>query len=207
MLKKPLDYHENARTGAVRGARLFSNIVSPPVMFAVLGFAVALYERPLWSGLSWGVVYGLLVSLSPILFILYLLQTGRIKELHMSDTSERHWPYLAAIGFTALTLLIIHLADGPELLRCLTLFNLVELTALGLINVFWLISIHATGIMATAVIVGLVFGWGAGWALAPLIILVCWVRLFLRRHTPAQVAAGLALGVASVGAIALMGCF
>jgi membrane-associated phospholipid phosphatase len=207
MLKEPLDDHENARTGAVRGARLFSNIVSPPVMFALLGFAVALYERPLWSGLSWGVVYGLLVSLSPILFILYLLQTGRIKELHMSDTSERHWPYLAAIGFTALTLLIIHLADGPELLRCLTLFNLVELTALGLINVFWLISIHATGIMATAVIVGLVFGWGAGWALAPLIILVCWVRLFLRRHTPAQVVAGLALGVASVGAIALMGCF
>jgi membrane-associated phospholipid phosphatase len=207
MLKKPLDYHENARTGAVRGARLFSNIVSPPVMFAALGFALALYGQPFWTGLSWGVVYGLLVSLSPILFILYLLKTGRIKELHMSDTSERHWPYLVAVGFTALTLLIIHLADGPELLRCLTLFNLVELTALGLINIFWLISIHATGIMATAVIVGLVFGWGAGWALLPLIILVCWVRLFLRRHTPAQVAAGLALGVASVGAIALMGCF
>jgi membrane-associated phospholipid phosphatase len=207
MLKKPLDYHEKARTGAVRGARLFSNIVSPPVMFAVLGLVIAWHELDFWPGLGWAVVYGLLVSLSPILFILYLLRTGRIAELHMSDTRERHLPYLSAVGFAALTLLIIHLADGPELLRCLTLFNLVELTALGLINVFWLISIHATGIMATAVIVGLIFGWGAAWALAPLVILVCWVRLFLKRHTPAQVIAGLALGVASVWAITLIGCF
>jgi len=36
---------------------------------------------------------------------------------------------------------------------------MIELAALGIINAFWLISLHSTGIMATFLLVGLVFGW------------------------------------------------
>jgi membrane-associated phospholipid phosphatase len=96
---------------------------------------------------------------------------------------------------------------GPELLRCLSLFNVIELVALGLINIAWLISIHATGVMAALVIVGLVFGWTASLIVLPFVISVCWVRLYLKRHTPAQVAAGLILGVISVLVLTLAGCF
>ena len=72
----------------------------------------------------------------------------------------------------------------PELLRCLTIFNMIELAALGLINVFWLISIHATGIMATLVITGMIFGWEAGMAFVlPFVIAVCAVRLGLSAAT------------------------
>lgn len=80
--------------------------------------------------------------------------------------------------------------DGPELLRCLTLFNAIELALLGLINVVWLISIHATGIMATMLLVGLVFGWAASLIVLPFVVLVCWVRLYLKRHNPLQILAG-----------------
>ena len=83
----------------------------------------------------------------------------------------------------------------------------MELTALGLINAFWLISLHSTGVMAAFVIIGLVFGWTASLIVVPFVISVCWVRLYLKRHTPAQVVAGLLLGVASVWVLTLMGCF
>jgi membrane-associated phospholipid phosphatase len=206
-MHRPRDHHAAARVGAVRAARIFSNVVSPPVMFAVLGLALALYETAFWQALSWAALYGFFVSLTPILFILYLLRTGRIGELHMSNTAERHLPYLVAVLCALFALALFTLWDGPELLRCLLIFNVVELVALGLINVYWLISIHATGIVATVLIVGLVFGTPAALLLLPLVGLVIWVRLFLRRHTPGQVAGGLALGVLSVQALVWLGCF
>ena len=206
-MTSPLDEARHNRTGLVRAARLFSNLVSPPTIFAALGLALAWHELPLLPGFFWASLYGLIVSLAPIIFVLYLLKTGRIKELHMSNTRERHWPYVTAVLCAALAYGLVVWFDGPELLRCFSLFNVVELAALGLINVFWLISIHATGVMAAFVIVGLVFGWGISLLVLPFVISVCWVRLYLRRHTPAQVTAGLMLGVASVLVLSLTGCF
>lgn len=208
----PLDTLASNRTGAVRIARLFSNIVSPPVMFALLGLAVALREvalrqLPLEMGLAWAAVYGFFVSLLPILVVLQLLRSGRIAELHMSNTSERHLPYLVAVLSAGLAFALVVLLRGPETLRCLTLFNMLELAALGIINLFWLISIHATGVMATMILVGLLFNWEASLFVLPFVVAVCWVRLYLKRHTPLQVGAGLLLGVLSVFSLTLVGCF
>jgi membrane-associated phospholipid phosphatase len=208
MKKLPLDQLAQNRTGFVKAARIYSNVVSPPVMFAVVGLALGLHVLPSWTGFLWAAVYGLLVSLAPILVVIFLLKTGRIAELHMSNTRERNIPYLSAILFAAIAYGLIAQFNGPELLRCLALFNVIELTALTLINHFWLISLHATGAIASAVLAGLVFGWPMGLLIGgPLVISVCWVRLFLKRHTPAQIVAGLALGTAVVLILVPFGCF
>ena len=203
----PLDRNIHNRTGLVKVARIFSNVVSPPVMFAILGLAIPLKTLPFWPGFAWAAVYGLLVSLAPILVVLYLLKIGYISELHMSNTSERHLPYATAVVFALFAFGLVSWFDGPELLRCLLIFNVVELIALGLINIRWLISIHATGVVATWLIVGLVFGWTASLIVVPFVILVAWVRLYLKRHTPLQVIAGATLGVFSVLSLRLIGCF
>ncbi|MEZ4590945.1 MAG: phosphatase PAP2 family protein [Chloroflexota bacterium] len=208
MKKPPLDFLAHNRTGFVKAARIYSNVVSPPVMFAVVGLVFGLYALPNWVGFLWAVVYGLLVSLAPILVVVYLLKTGRIAELHMSNTRERNIPYISAVFFAAIAYGLIAGFNGPELLRCLALFNVIELTGLAVINHFWLISLHATGAMATAVLVTLVFGWATGLLVGiPLVGSVCWVRLFLKRHTPAQIVAGLGLGTAVVLVLVPFGCF
>lgn len=203
----PRDTHEEDRIGRVRVARTLSNIISPPIMFAGTGLALGIYERPVWPGLIWGLVYGVMVSLAPIFVVLYLLRTGRISELHMSSTRERHIPYLSSVilGLAAYALLLLF--DGPQLLRCLSILSAITLGALGLINTKWLISIHATAAAATWMIVTLVFGWAAGLMVLPLVILICWIRLYLRRHTPAQVLAGAALGVSTALLLRALGCF
>jgi membrane-associated phospholipid phosphatase len=86
-------------------------------------------------------------------------------------------------------------------------FNTVELVALSLINIYSLISLHATGVTAAWIISWLVFGWVAALAILPVVVLVCWIRLYLKRHTPGQVAAGIGLGMASVLALTPFGCF
>ncbi len=208
MKKLPLDLLVHNRTGLVKTARIYSNVVSPPVMFAVVGLAFGLYALPGWIGFLWAAVYGLLVSLAPILVVVYLLKSGRIAELHMSNTRERNIPYLSAILFAGIAYGLIAGFGGPELLRCLALFNIIELIMLTVINHFWLISLHATGAIATAVLVGLVFGWLASLIVGiPLVVSVCWVRLFLKRHTPAQIVAGLVLGTAVVLILVPFGCF
>jgi membrane-associated phospholipid phosphatase len=203
----PLDHQVQNRKGLVRLARIFSNIVSPPVIFAILGLALALQALPMPDSLIWAVIYGFVISLLPILFVIWLLNTGRIMELHMSDTSERHLPYLVGVACGALLYGIVVIFDGPQLLKCLALFDMLILSALGIINTRWLISFHASAISAAWVITGLMFGWAASLIVVPFVIAVVIVRLYLKRHSPAQVAAGFLLGVISIWCLTLLGCF
>lgn len=191
----------------VRVARILSNIISPPIMFAVAGLALGVYERPVWPGLFWGLAYGVLVTLAPILIVLFLLRTGRISELHMSSTSERHIPYLSSVILGLVAYGFLLLFNGPELLRCLALLGMITLGALGVINTKWLISIHATAAAVTWIVITLVFGWQVGLIVLPLVILICWIRLYLKRHTPAQVLAGVALGISIPLLLRYFGCF
>jgi membrane-associated phospholipid phosphatase len=105
------------------------------------------------------------------------------------------------------SLAIASLFDAPQILVCLSAFSIIQLGVLGLINGFWKISIHATSIAAAAVIVALVYGLGYGLLLLPLVIAVTWLRLYLRRHTVAQVTAGLTLGVVAPLLMTRFGCF
>jgi membrane-associated phospholipid phosphatase len=206
-MNTPRDNNAEMTTGFVRVARMFSNVVSPPVMFAILGLAVSWKELPFWEGLLWAAVYGFWVSLMPILLVAYLLRIGRISDLHMSNTSERRIPYFASVVGSLVALAIIQFFDGPELLRCLAIFSTLVLAALAIITNYWLISIHAASIASVTIISGLVFGWWTLILLLPLVIIVCMVRLYLRRHNLQQVLAGLALGVITVWALVLIGCF
>ena len=164
-------------------------------------------ELPSIQGFLWASLYGFWVSLAPILVVLYMLKTGRISDLHMSSIGDRQIPYVASVVGAIIALALISFFDGPELLRCLALFSFIELAALAIITRFWLISIHATSIVAAAIISGLVFGVWAAIALLPLIFIVGYVRIYLRRHSLTQVLAGSLLGVITVWLVTVFGCF
>jgi membrane-associated phospholipid phosphatase len=203
----PKDAYKADRVGMVRVARTISNVISPPIMFAATGLALGIHERPFWPGFVWGVVYSALIALTPMLVVIYLLRAGRIGDIHMSATHERHIPYLIAVISSVVAYALLILFDGPVLLRCLAILSFITLGVLGLINIRWLISIHATAAAATWLIATLVFGWLVGVVLLPLLILIASIRLYLRRHTPAQVLAGIALGLLAVLLMRAMGCF
>ena len=203
----PRDLREEDRVGTVKLARTLSNVISPPTMFALTGLALAIYETSIWPGLAWGIFYSVLIALTPLAVIFYLLRSGRIADLHMSSTGERHIPYLTAVISGTIAYLILTWFNGPLLLRCLAILSVLTLGALGLINTRWLISIHATAAASTWLIATLVFGWVAGILLFPILVLICWIRLYLKRHSPAQVLAGVAVGLTIVLIMRAFGCF
>jgi hypothetical protein len=183
---------------AARSARIYSNVVSPPIVNAALGFAVALSSAPLGQGLAWGAVYSSLLCLMPMAVVVYLLKTGRVSDLHMSNTGERHIPYLITFVGAVLAFAVVTLFGGPALLRGLLACNILGLAALGIINVYWLISNHAASIMLATVFAGYAFGLTAVLALLPLVGLTLLARLVLKRHTVPQLIAGLLVGAAPV---------
>ncbi len=193
-------------TGLIRLARLFSNIISPPVIFAALGLALAWRAQPGWAALPWAALYGFWTSLAPILFVVYLLKTGRIGDISMTK-EERRLPYLVGTICAAITFGLLTWLHGPVLLRHLTIFNLIGLAFLGLVTIFWQISHHATAITAAGWLVQAVFGATAGWFMFGLAVLVCANRLYLRRHTPAQLLAGIVWGTLSMSGLIQLGLF
>ena len=203
----PRDHAPEVTIGKIRIARTFSNIVSPPVIFALLGLTLALVGNEVGVGLLWAAVFGFFVSLAPILFILFMMRIGRISDLHMNTRQERYLPYLVSVLSSSVVLLAVYLFDGPPLLSCLTILNIIVLIILALVNAFWLISIHTASVSAAAVILALIFGPWAGIAFLPFVIMVCAARYYLRRHTIGQIVAGLLLGLTATLLLASMGCF
>jgi membrane-associated phospholipid phosphatase len=176
-------------------------------MYAVLALTLSWRELLFWQGLLWAAVYGFLVSLLPILVVVYKLRKGQISDLHMSDTRERRIPYITSVVGSVIALAMLSFLDGPELVRCFAILSTIVLFALAVITRFWLISIHAAGIASVTLVTGLIFGWWTMAFMAPILVLVCAVRLYLRRHDITQVVAGLALGVAAVWLVVQIGCY
>lgn len=195
---QPLDYLVENRTGAVRFARFYSNLVSPPTIFAAMGIAVAFHTLPFWAALFWGALFGVMLALLPVLIIIWMIRQGYIGELHMSNTRERRIPYLISIALAFIVLILDYTFALPREMISVTWFVIFDLILLFLITLVWLISMHTTAAAAAAGLIFFIWGWF--WALligVPLVISVIWNRLYLKRHTPAQAFFGVALGLGS----------
>jgi membrane-associated phospholipid phosphatase len=175
-------------------ARFVSNVLSPPAVFGLMGVVIALATAPLVPALWWGVLHGLLASLAPVAYIVISLRRGTITDLHMYRRQERHRPFLIGVSGALVAWGLLAAFGAPLAVRRLALFDAVLLSVLGLINVWWQISIHGAAIVGAVTISGVVFGLPVALYFSPLVLLVGWARLYLRRHTVRQVLAGALLG-------------
>jgi hypothetical protein len=188
---KPLDLDPGTATKKIRVARVYSNIVSPPVVSAALGFSVAWVDWPFWQGLVWAAAYGVMTSLLPMGVVLYMLKKGLISDLHISNRRERNIPYLVGFICSVIALALVAEFGGSQLMRS--------------INTGWQISNHTASIMAATIFLGLVFGIAVSLALLPLVGMTFAARWWLKRHTVAQLIAGMLVGAAPVLILANMG--
>jgi membrane-associated phospholipid phosphatase len=175
-------------------ASVISNVLSPPAVSAMIGFALAFVAAPFLPALIAGAVHGVLVSLIPLIYILVMLKRGVITDLHMRNRHERHMPNIIAVGGALLAWAILRAFDAPLTLQRLALLDAILLGILGVINVWWQISAHTAVIFGAVTVCGVVFGLPVALSTSPLALAVPWARLYLKRHTVRQVIAGAALG-------------
>jgi hypothetical protein len=177
-------------------ARLASDLCSPPVVLPVLAWFAAQYDAGT-NGNAW-LLAGLFIVgavIIPFATLGWWVHRGLIADIHMPERRERYWPLLLELGCTFLVWLILQRIGNFPGINLVTVFLLFE-TLIGLcVTMYWQISVHSGIITGAVVIAGLLFGVQTALLLSPLVLLVAAARLHLKRHTPWQVAAGIAVGI------------
>jgi hypothetical protein len=177
-------------------ARLVSNILSPPVIWAIMAFPIAFRDAPSREqALAWAAIYCLLVCLLPLLYVALMVRRGRISDIHMQFRQQRIRPFVVSIICTTIAWWTLRFMGAPPVVPLFALFSLVQIAVVAVITLVWQISMHAMSITGAVVAAGAFFGVVPALILLPLIILVSAARLKLQRHTPAQVVAGALVGV------------
>ena len=135
--------------------------------------------------------------------MLYLKRSGRLLELYDPEPGQRRWILRFGVVWYAIGYAVLSLMAAPGvILWCAASFCGGALLV-TIINGYWKISIHSVGVGGGLLVLMVAGGWGL-WPAGVAAALVAWARLRLGAHSPAQVAAGLALGtVQSWGLLAL----
>lgn len=134
----------------------------------------------------------------PVIAIFLLSRSGVVKDPLLNERTERHWPYLVCTICYFCTGVYYHFVHAPLWLSLFMYGATVALIVLNVVNRWWKISGHATGMGA---ICGMIFflmcsantvvDIQPAFLIAVLLAgCVCTSRLILRRHTLMQVAAG-----------------
>jgi hypothetical protein len=185
--------------GAVRLARLLTELFAPLVLIFALLLAIAIHSTgSVWRGLGLGLLAAILAGGLPYLVLIQGVRSGRLGDRHLSRREER--PAMMVIGLISvcLGLAIMRALGAPKALFALVGAMVAGVAVALSISIFWKISIHvacAAGAIAVLVIV-----LGPGWLIAlPIVVAVAWARVRLRDHTWGQAVAGAIVG-AAVGA-------
>lgn len=125
----------------------------------------------------------------PIVTILVLLKLGKISDFEISDRRQRGWYFLFVTGFFWLAALLTMSQLGY---LWVNLVMAIYMSLLTIISLGWKISGHL--LLDTVMILLLGIAAGPGYFLLLLgLPLVGWSRVVLKKHTIAQVIAGILL--------------
>ncbi len=190
----------------LRLARGISLVCSPAAISVPFVLLVALYRcSSLWPALGFALLTLGFVCAGPLFYVLLAMRLGLVSDLDLTRRHERWHPFLVSLlsyGLGLLLLLLLHAPRSLELALSLTL--LLGLLLL-LITLWWKISIHAATLAGAATVLTALYGL----VFLPsflLLVLVCWSRVALGRHTPAQVISGALLSMSlALGLLLLVG--
>ncbi len=183
-------------TPSEKFANHISDLINPLTSgaFVAAFFIFRIFNSPL-EALKWIIVIVTLTTTPPTAYIVYLLKTGQLTDIHMPERKERLKPLIFTFGWLIISVAALTLFKAPFSLILLTGAALLQVVVLGLITTLWKISFHSSAIMSAATVTVLLRSQWA-WIALPLVPLVGWARIRLRRHTLWQVVSGYIAGVA-----------
>lgn len=157
---------------------------------------------PVWSIIAMVGTF-LLTCLIPLSAIWIRIKRGVIEDIQIENPAQRTVPYLyAALGFGFWAYLMIAILHAPLYIGFIALGAMAAIGLITLINRWWKISAHLTGMGG---LIGGLFAYCLGIGALPTVGTLClwfglslilmYARLYLKAHTPSQVAAGWLLGM------------
>jgi membrane-associated phospholipid phosphatase len=176
-------------------ARFISNILAPTTISIPMILLVAFYHASsVGSALAYGGLTLFFLSIGPFLYILIGVRLGKLSDVDVSKRKERLGPFIFALLSICLGLIILLMISAPAALVTVLMMTAISGGIMMIITQWWKISIHASSLAGAATVLTALYGI----IMLPcffLLVLVCWSRVVLRRHTVAQVIAGSLLSI------------
>jgi membrane-associated phospholipid phosphatase len=179
----------------LRVARLVGEVLAPPPIIVALALILAWDSSPTpGMAVVWGGIAALFASVLPYALILRGVRRGRLSDRNISLREERIRFGAVAIASVLIGLALLAAFDAPAEMVALLASIAVGLGCGWVITLWWKISVHAAVAAGAATVLMLVYGWALLAVWLPVLV-IAWSRVRVGDHTPAQVMAGVALGV------------
>jgi len=182
------------RAKPLRAARVLTEVLAPTVLVSIYLLAQPfLVEGTTW--LQAGVAVAFTTAI-PFLAILWFKRAGGVTDHHISRRSQRFRPFLVAGVSLLVGVRVLRYLDAPEGLFLNLAAVFAGLVVCMVANLFWKLSVHSavTAFVTLQLLSPLPYLGPA--AIVALCAAVGWSRVRMGHHTPAQVAAGFAIGAA-----------
>ncbi len=178
-----------------------------PLYGMLLYSAVAPTLHPMLSHMHIGMYLSgtiVLTLLIPMFLLVILWRIGYIDSMHLHRAEQRTAPYIYTIicyGFWGYFLRFS--MKMPTFMFLIAIGAIIALLGITIINYWWKISAHLTGIGG---LLGGVCSFALNYSTAPFILLaiilglsmlLMYARLYINAHTPMQVISGFLLGLLS----------
>lgn len=164
----------------------FSPYVTSLVFIILIAYH---YSRDLGQFLPWMVTFVLFAVIIPGFYVLWLFESRKIRDIHISETRDRKVPFLLAGLSSIVGAVLLFILDAARPVEVVGAAYAVNVVFVALITQVWKISIHTALYSAVATISVILFGAGFWW-LYLMLIPLAWSRIHRRRHTIWQAVAG-----------------
>ena len=144
----------------------------------------------------------ILTLIIPVILLIFLWRKGYIDSLHIHDSKQRTTPYIYTLTCYSFWAYFLHVTmQLPMFLFIIAIGAVVALLAVTIINHWWKISAHLTGIGG---LLGGICSFSLNYSIMPikcimivlvLALLLMYARLHLDAHSPLQVVCGFLLGL------------
>ncbi len=145
------------------------------------------------AGVPWSLLCLFLTSGLSLLYLAYLVRSGRVRDPGKISRGERAGPLWVVAALHSGAWLVVTFLGAPDDLRAVLFSYALATVAFALLTPLLKLSLHAAGAAGTLVCLTAVFGHG-GVMSAPLPPRGWWGRARLGRHTPLELALGALVG-------------
>jgi len=161
------------------------------VSAAVATRAASASEAHAWR---WAALYLVFSVLAPLAYLFHRVRRGAIEDIDIRRRRQRFGPQLLIVGCFGASWAMLRVGAAPVPLLNLATVLFIHSVAVFGITLRWKISLHSAMAAGTGFLLWVAFGMVAPIAL--MVVAVAWSRFRLGYHTPAQIVAGVGLGLA-----------
>jgi len=136
----------------------------------------------------------LLQVIIPLLYLIFAPKLNWAEKWDMEKKEERR-PIFILVAALMLISSVVIFFFGNQVLLQLNIIILTLVLVLFVITYFWKISLHMSMNTAGVIVLNYLYHWHWWWFFVT-IPLIFWARLRLKKHTPAQLFAGLIISAA-----------